>query len=58
MDFSIKAELLKRIHSQISSIEAEGFEFTEMDYQLIDQVVDGTLSIDEVVEVIKNEHIR
>ena len=54
MDFSIKAELLKRIHSQISSIEAEGFEFSEMDYKLIDQVVDGTLSIDEVVEVINN----
>lgn len=55
---SCKAELLKRIHSQMASIIAEGFEFTEMDDKLIDNIVNGEISIDKAIEVIKNEHQR
>lgn len=51
-----EATLLKLIRNEMASGRAEGFEYTDEDYALIDRIVDGEVSIDEAIKEIKENH--
>ena len=46
----------KYVRNQIASAMMEGFEFSETDYKLIQQIVKGEIDLQDVIKKIKNKH--
>lgn len=46
----------KYVRNQIASAMMEGFEFSEADYKLIQQIVKGEIDLQDVIKKIKNKH--